>query len=99
MLTATQVREQTGATYRQLNEWAHARLITPVPVDDPDTDWRYLWPPAEVAVVGRMVRLTLVGLVPSRAAAVARLPGVEVEVAAGVYVRVDGDTGDTGGGS
>lgn len=86
MSTTTEVCNQTGATYRQLDHWCRRGYLRPagegLGQGRPRT-----WPAEEVRVVAVMVRLVAAGLAPPVAAQVARgrvdiAPGVRVEVAA-----------------
>lgn len=84
MSTTTQVCDQTGATYRQLDHWCRRGYLHPdgegLGQGRPRT-----WPPEEVRVVAVMVRLVAAGISPTVAAEVARgrpdiAPGVRIEV-------------------
>jgi rRNA processing protein Krr1/Pno1 len=76
------VIEQTGATYRQLDHWCRQNYLLP---GTPGVGSRRQWPPCEVMVARRMVRLTAAGIPPKVAVRVARAAG-RLEIGPGVYV-------------
>lgn len=72
----------TGASYRQIDYWCRAGYLRPTNPDSGSGRHR-TFPPDELAVVARMVRLIRAGLTPAAAARVARgqhdlAPGVRV---------------------
>lgn len=72
----------TGASYRQIDHWCRAGYLRPTNPDAGSGTAR-TFPPIELAVAARMVRLIRAGLTPAAAARVARgnhdlAPGVRV---------------------
>lgn len=70
-LSSVDVTRITGATYRQLDHWTRRGYLRPAE-PTPGTGVPRSWPPQEVEVARVMARLVTAGVVPDRAAAVAR---------------------------
>ena len=78
--------EKCGITYRQLYHWACRGYLHPEGQRGTGCDWD--WPASEVLVAQRMARLVAAGLVPAKAAQIARECWPAGELAPGIRIEV-----------
>ena len=79
----------SGATYRQLDYWCLKGFLVPTPQDKTGSGYAREWPPEEIEVARRMVKLVKLGFTPSGASIIARAePGTELALSDFAVVRL-----------